>query len=93
MKNILIQFSIKKMNSTQYDQIIADLKAVGQGDIPDRLYHVSAPKGEGWHVTDVWSSEEAFNKFADVMVPIMVKNGVEPAEPMILPIHNIIQAQ
>jgi hypothetical protein len=93
MKNILIQFSIAKMNSQQYDQVITDLEAAGKGNIPERVFHVAAPHGDGWHVTDVWTSEEAFNDFAEVMVPTLVKNGVEPAEPFILPVHNIILPQ
>ena len=90
MGNIVIQFSIKKMNQQQYDQVIKDLEAAGFGNIPERLYHVAAPQGEGWHVTDVWESQEAFNHFAETMVPIMLSTGVEPADPLVLPVHNII---
>lgn len=90
MGNILIQFSIKKMSQEQYDQIIVGLEEAGLGNIPERLYHVAAPQGEGWHVTDVWESQEAFSRFAETMVPIMASTGVEPAEPNILAVHNII---
>ncbi len=93
MKGILIQFSIAKMTKQQYDGVIAELEEAGLGNIPERLYHVAAPNGEGWHVTDVWSSEEAFNKFGETMIPALINNGVEPAEPLILPIHNIIESK
>jgi len=93
MENIVIQFSIKKMNKAQYDQVITDLEAAGFGNVPGRLYHVAAPHGEGWHVTDVWESEEAFNNFAETMIPILASTGVEPAEPLILPVHHIIMKE
>jgi len=90
MGNIVIQFSMKKMSMEQYDQVINDLDAAGFGNVPGRLFHVAAPQGEGWHVTDVWESEEAFKHFAETMMPILVKSGVEPAEPLMLHVHNII---
>jgi hypothetical protein len=90
MGNIVIQFSIEKMSQVQYDLIISGLEAAGLGTIPGRIFHVAAPDGDGWHVTDVWESEEAFKKFAETMVPIMISTGVEPADPFVLPVHNII---
>lgn len=93
MGNIIVQFSIKKMNQAQYDKVIAHLEAAGFGNVPGRLYHVAAPNGEGWHVTDVWESEETFKNFADTMVPILASTGVEPAEPLILPVHHIIRSE
>ena len=92
MEGILVQFSVAKMSTQQYDQVVAELEAAGLGNIPERLYHVAASNGEGLHVTDVWSSEEAFNKFGETMVPAMINNGVEPAVPQILKVHNIIHA-
>lgn len=90
MGNIVIQFTMEKMNSSQYDKVIADLDAAGFGNIPGRLFHVAAQQGEGWHVTDVWESEEAFKNFAETMVPILASTGVEPAEPLVLAVHNMI---
>ncbi len=90
MKNILVQFSISKMTSDQYDQVLIDLETAGKLNVPERLYHVAAQHGDGWHVTDVWESEESFNNFAETMIPVLINNGVEPAEPLVLPVHNII---
>ena len=90
MGKIIIQFDIKNMSAVQYDQVTSDLDTAGLGAIPERLYHVSAPFDGGWHVTDVWESEEAFTKFAETMVPTLMKHGVEPAEPKIMPVHSII---
>jgi hypothetical protein len=42
-------------------------------------------------VTDVWESEEALNKFSEKLIPILKKNGVTPAKPTILQVHNIIK--
>lgn len=90
MGNIVVQFSMKKMNQAQYDQIIRGLETAGLAKVPGRIFHVAAPQGEGWNVTDVWESEEAFKQFSETMVPILINSGVEPAEPLVLPVHNII---
>ena len=90
MGNILVQFTYSDANIKEYDGIVKDLKADGMGNIPDRLYHVCAKTKDGWHVTDVWSSQESFNKFGDIVMPLLVKNGGTPVEPVILPVYNII---
>ena len=44
----------------------------------------------GMHVSDVWESEEALNKFSETLIPILKKNGVTPARPTVTQVHNII---
>ncbi len=90
MGNILVQFTFAESDIKIYEGITKDLESAGLGNIPERLYHVSAKLENGWHVTDVWESEEAFNKFGETMVPLHIKNGGTPVEPTILQVHNII---
>jgi len=90
MGKILVQFTFPNSGVKIYEGVIKDLAVAGHGNIPERLYHVTAPQGKDWHVTDVWESEEAFNKFGEIMVPILIKNGGTPVPPLILPVHNII---
>ena len=93
MKTILVQFTFPDTDVKVYEGIVKDLEAAGLGNIPERLYHVAAKHGDGWHVTDVWESEEAFNKFGETMIPLQIKNGGTPTKPSILPVHNIIVAE
>lgn len=93
MKTILVQFTYPDTDLKVYEGIVKDLEAAGLGNIPERLYHVAAKHGNGWHVTDVWESEEAFNKFGETMIPLQIKNGGTPTKPSILPVHNIIVAE
>lgn len=90
MGNILVQFNFPESDVKIYEGIVKDLEAAGMGNIPERLYHVSAQLDNGWHVTDVWESLEAFNKFGETLMPLHIKNGGTPVEPTILPVHNII---
>jgi len=90
MKTILVQFTFPDTDVKVYEGIVKDLEAAGLGNIPERLYHVAAKHGDGWHVTDVWESEEAFNKFGETMIPLQIKNGGTPTKPSILPVLNIV---
>ena len=90
MKKILVQFTFPNLGAEVYVGVIKDLAAAGHGNIPERLYHVSAKHGNDWHVTDVWESLDAFNEFGKIMVPLLIKNGGNPVDPLILPVYNII---
>ncbi len=90
MGKILVQFTFPDLGADVYEGVINDLAAAGQGNIPARIYHVSAQQGKNWHVTDVWESEESFAAFGKIMIPLLIKNGGKPVEPVILPVYNII---
>ena len=73
-----------------YDQLIQRLEQAGQGTPPGRLSHVTARKGGGYIVADVWESQEAFDRFAQVLAPLLQQVGVTPAQSQIYPVHNVI---
>jgi len=76
-----------------YDQVIKQLEAAGQGQPPGRQFHVAARKGTGYVVTDVWESQEAWDRFFQVLEPLLQQGGREPEESSMqfLPVHNVIK--
>jgi hypothetical protein len=44
----------------------------------------------GLHVFDVWDSQESFAAFGETLMPILAEAGIDPGEPMVSPVHNII---
>jgi hypothetical protein len=42
-------------------------------------------------VFDIWESQEDFDAFGAVLVPILSELGVTLAEPMVATVHNVIQ--
>ena len=42
-------------------------------------------------VFDVWESQEAFEAFGATLVPIMTELGIDPGEPMVSRVHNVIK--
>src|SRR5438477_9733008 len=87
---IVAHFDIPGMSAHQYDRVIAELRDAGVGAPAARRYHVAAPKADGWFVTDVWDSAAELDAFAKILMPILVRNGVTPPPPKVMPVHNIM---
>ena len=90
MQKVIALFNVPGMTAKQYDQVMKDLETSGHGNPKGRLHHVAAEIPNGWSVIDVWQSGESMNEFAGILIPILIKNGVTPPQPTILPVHNIV---
>jgi hypothetical protein len=87
---ICIYFPAQGMSSDKYREIIGKLEAAGQGSPAGRTYHVAFEGENGLQVVDVWDSQETFDAFGETLMPILAEVGVDPGEPMIAPVQNII---
>jgi hypothetical protein len=76
----------------KYDSTLKDLENAGAGAPAGRLYHVAMKSPGGVHVFDIWESKEAFEAFGATLLPILSAAGVDPGEPMISEVHNVITA-
>jgi hypothetical protein len=76
-----------------YDHVITELEAAGHGQPSGRQFHVAARKGTGYVVTDVWESQEALDRFFEIIGPLMQQAGSDPERQamQILPVHNMIE--
>jgi hypothetical protein len=88
MQKVIAQFNVPGMTAKQYDQVIKDLQVAGQGKPKSRISHVASELPNGWLVIDIWESGEALNEFAGTLIPILIKNGITPPQPTVLPIYN-----
>jgi hypothetical protein len=77
--------------AAQYDEIIRRLDAAGAGKPAGRLYHACFGTGDKLQVFDIWESQQAFDKFGETMIPIVQEVGVNLGQPMVEPVHNLIQ--
>lgn len=80
----------------QYDQVTARLTDGGAltslTDWPGGgiLFHAAGPTDDGFRVIDVWESEEAFQRFGEVIGPVLQEVGF-PGEPRLFPLHNFVK--
>jgi hypothetical protein len=83
-------FSPSSFPIDAYDKTLKDLETAGVGAPAGRLYHFALEIGTNVHVFDIWDSQESFEAFGGTLLPILAAEGVDPGEPMVSPIHNII---
>ncbi len=80
----------------QYEQVVASLtdgrglNSLSDWPVTGILSHAAAPSEKGWRVVDVWESEEAFQRFGEVISPVLQEVGF-PGEPRLFPIHHFVK--
>lgn len=84
-------FALTGMTTERYSQVLKQLEAAGAGSPKGRAYHAAFGDPNGLQVFDVWESQAEFDAFGAILMPILAKNNVDPGQPQIMPIHNIIK--
>jgi len=85
-----LYFAPAAMSAAKYDECIKLLKKAGAGHPPGRSYHATFGTSEKLMVFDVWTSQAAFDKFGKTLMPILQQVGVDPGQPQVMPMHNVI---
>ena len=86
-----LYFRPKSMNAQQYDTCIRKLEAAGAWKPAGRSYHACFGTGDALGVFDVWDSQEVFDRFGQTLMPILMELGIDPGQPQVMPIHNILK--
>lgn len=55
------------------------------------LVHIAGEAEGGFRVVDVWESEEACNRFGEVLAPLLQEVGID-APPELYPAHAFVSA-
>jgi len=84
-------FTPNSFTPDRYDEALKRLEEAGAGSPPGRLYHVAMEADGLIQVFDVWESEESFQAFGETLVPIMTELGVDPGQPQVSPVRNVIK--
>ena len=85
-----LYFSPASMTVAKYHEATAALKKAGVLHPQGRHYHVCFGSGDSVQIFDVWQSKEAFDKFGEVLLPILQQLGVDPGAPMVSEIHGVV---
>jgi hypothetical protein len=88
---IAIYFHPEAMSTALYDDIMKRLDASGAGTPPGRLHHSVFGPPDHLMVYDVWDSQASFDKFGETLMPILGQVGLDPGQPDVMPVHNMVQ--
>jgi hypothetical protein len=90
--SVLVQFAPAGATSTeQYDETIRRLEKSGDFPPDGMEYHVCFLADGYVRVSEIWDSREQLNAFAERLMPVLTEVGVDPGQPEMLEIHNIIR--
>ena len=89
--SILVRFTPTSLSADKYDETIKRLEDGGDFP-PDGLdYHVCFGADGNLNVSEIWDSKEQFETFGERLMPLLAEVGIEPGEPQLIEIHNIIK--
>ena len=91
--SIVVRFTPPGAATTeQYDETIRRLQQTGDFPPEGLEYHVCYLAGDGnVRVGEVWDSQEQLDAFGERLMPVLADAGIDPGEPEIREIHNIIR--
>jgi hypothetical protein len=85
------RFSPESLTSDQYDRVVRRLDEENISPADGLDYELCFGSGDKMKVSLVWDSEEQFAAFAERLMPILTELGIDPGEPEVLEVHNIIK--
>jgi hypothetical protein len=89
--SILVRFAPASLTAEQYDESVRRLEGAGDWP-PDGLdYHVCFGSEGSLRVSEVWDSQQQLEAFGERLMPILSEIGIEPGEPEVIAIHNIVK--
>ena len=89
--SVLIRFAPASLTAEEYDDVVAKLTADGVSPAEGLDYEICFGSGDNFRVSMVWDSKAQFDAFGARLGPILAELGIDPGEPEIVEVHNIIK--
>lgn len=89
--SVLIRFAPASLTAAQYDESIRKLEESGDFPPEGLDYHVCFGTDGNLRVSEIWDSQEQLDAFGERLMPILSEVGIEPGQPELMEIHNIVK--
>ena len=89
--SVLIRFVPDSLTADQYDKVVSRLNEEGVFPADGLDYEICDGSGDKMRVSQVWDTQEHLEAFGARLQPILAEVGIEPGQPEIVPVHNIIK--
>ena len=89
--SVLIRFVPASLTAAEYDESIRRLDAGGDFPPDGMEYHVCFGTEGNLRVSEIWDSREQLDAFAERLMPLLTEIGIEPGEPELVEVHNIVK--
>jgi hypothetical protein len=89
--SVLARFAPASVTTEQYDESVRRLQEGGDFPPEGMEYHVCFLADGNVRVSEIWDSREQLDAFGERLMPLLKESGIDPGQPEILEIHNIIR--
>jgi hypothetical protein len=92
--SIVVRFHPTNVTIAQYEEVLRrETEDAGVKFPPDgRDYHICFGTDGDLHVSEIWDSQEQFEAYGEVLMPILAEVGVQiSGPPEVFEVHNIIK--
>jgi hypothetical protein len=89
--SLLIRFSPPSLTAEQYDEAVRRFNDAGIFPAEGLDYEICFGSEGHLRVSQVWDSREQMDAFGQRIMPILAEMGINPGEPEVVEVHNIIR--
>jgi hypothetical protein len=89
--SVLIRFAPASLTVEQYDESVRRIQENGEWPPDGMEYHVCFGSDGNLRVSEIWDSQEQLDAFGERLMPVLSEIGIEPGQPEILEVHNIVR--
>jgi hypothetical protein len=89
--SLVARFHPTGMSTEQYENARKRLEDAGVWPPDGMDYHVFFGKDGDLRVSEIWDSQEKFEAFGERLLPILSEVGIQPGEPEIHEVQNIVK--
>ena len=89
--SVLIRFAPASLTVEQYDESVRRIQENGQWPPDGMEYHVCFGSDGNLRVSEIWDSQEQLDAFGERLMPVLSEVGIEPGQPEVLEVHNIVR--
>jgi hypothetical protein len=89
--SIVVRFTPTGLTKEKYEQAVRRLEAAGYWP-PDGLFsHCFFGSDDDLRISEIWDSREQFDAFGERLMPVLSEVGIQPGEPEVFGVHNIVR--
>ena len=89
--SVLIRFAPASLTVEQYDEAVRRIQENGEWPPDGMEYHVCFGSDGNLRVSEIWDSQEQLDAFGERLMPVLSDVGIEPGQPEVLEVHNIVR--
>jgi hypothetical protein len=89
--SIVVRFAPASLTAEQYDESVRRMEESGDFPPEGMDYHICFGTEGNLRVSEIWDSREQLDAFGERLMPVLADVGIEPGEPGVLEVHNLVR--